>query len=326
MPARRPVMKRLRDIEYTQIDRVGSGAQPDAHVTLVKARKVALSKLADPEATDPESEPAPVPVTKSEQKESPMPTPVKKAATAVAEAPDLTALDDETRAAVEAALTERDALADEKATFEAAVAAAVPAPPAAETAPVEDEDDEVDDLGSVEGLRKAISKSRGENRKLLKAVLARVEQSEETTAKLQKAARTRLFKERAGELHRVAAHAVDAGGDPISGLGGLLDTIDSGCGSETAEAVESLLSKAQTQIEELMDKKDLLKSVGRHEGDAKTGKGAVISGDDPLETVDGLAADIQKANPDLTLAQARTRVLKARPDLYADYEASSKTA
>lgn len=413
MPSRRPVMKRLREIEYTQIDRVGSGAQPDAHITLVKARKgerVTLTKLVDPasidakvqavreefrsqysdaygccspcsgyvyvdavydafviacdsdgdywrfsytlgaqnevefgapEAITPEvtwsasaddDATPPTPVMKAKamweapaaerisrkKKEPKMPptkTPVKKSGTAVAEAPDLTALDDETRQAVEAALAENATLTADKAAFDEAVAAAetVPEP--------EVDDDEVPDLGSVEGLRKAISKSRGENKKVLSAVLTRLEKSEDTTAKLQKAARIRLFKERAAVLPHAAAHAVDAGGDPVAGLAGLMEAIDDGCGSETAEAVEALLTKANDQIWTLLDKKDLLKSVGKHEGRPGASGGAIVNADDPVEAVDSLAADLMKENPNLSLAQARVRVLKNRPELYAQAEA-----
>ena len=146
---------RLRKIEYDRIDRVEEGAQPSAHITLVKRRRQITKQ--DPN-----------------RKEQSMP-PIKKTDD---KTPDLSALDEATRTSIEAALAERDKLyseneslagevdtfkADKKA-FDEAVAAA--------SKPAVEEDDIPEDLSTIEGLDTAIAKSKKDPQRasLLKAM------------------------------------------------------------------------------------------------------------------------------------------------------------
>lgn len=297
----------------------------------------------DPEAVKPsvkwsvestEDDPAPVPVMKQKPlwsapvaeriqrqmsrvtKEQDVPIP-KKVTKAVSEDLDLSALDEDTRTAIEAALADNDALNAAKVEFDAAVAAA------GETdEPVVELDDDDESLDSIEGLQKAIKKTRSpETKRILKATLSRLEKaedraskSEERTARLEKAERVRIFKSRAQAVQHIAAHA---GG--VDELAGLLETIDADCGSDACEAVEAMLTKAQTQYVEAV--KPLLKSIGKAGGDTAGFAQILGTTDDVEQNVNDLAAELQKEKPELTNAQARTRVLKAHPELYAQASA-----
>lgn len=400
--------KRIRKIEYDRIDRVDAGAQPGAHVTLVK-RRTKISKVIDPASIDakvqavrsefweqynrqgccydcsgyvyvdavydgfligcdddntywripytlganntvtfdaPEAvmptvswtsdataddADAPVPMSKalwarahegdpvflskaeaakfkSITKETDMPA-IKKTETTTAPDIDLSGLDDETRKQVEATIAENAAL---KA--------------AAETAPEVEVDDDAEDLETIAGLQKALSRSKSpEMKRLLKATLTRLEKSEtlaaesqEQTARLMKAERVRLFKERAKAVQHMTPHAAtEDEKDGVIALAKMLETIDEKAGSDVAEAVEAVLTKAHTQVHGLLDGKGLLKSVGRS-GGTEAGNAQIIgTSDDPEAELDHLAAELKKSDPTLSDAQARTRVLKSRHDLYA---------
>lgn len=244
---------------------------------------------------------------------------ITKEQTMPAPKPDLSALDETTRAAVEAALTENETLLADKATFDAAVAAT----PAPELAVVDD--DEVEDLETVAGLQKALKATRSpEMKRILKATLTRLEKAEaentslrEDTVKLQKAERVRLFKERAKVVPNMAAHAVtEVETDGITALAKMLEQIDEKAGPEVAEAVEVLLTKAQTQLAEAV--KPLLKSVGRVGTDAPGGAVVIGSLDDPDVPIAEKVAELKKSMPELSDAQATARVLRESPHLYAE--------
>lgn len=407
--------RRIRKIEYDRIDRVDAGAQPDAHITLVK-RRVKIEKLIDPasidarvqavrdefreqysgsygccspcsgyvyvdavydafviacdsdgsywqfsytqdaegdvefgtpEAVKPsvkwsadasEDDMPPVPVVKSKkplwtasnaervqrankEKSKPMPkTPVKKTAAAL---PDLSALDDAAREAVEAAFAENATLTEAAAEFEAAVAAQ-PEPTVA------DDVDDDEDLSTIDGIQKALKKTRSpEMKRLLKATLTRLEKAEadnaslrEQTTRLEKAERIRLFKSRAEAVPHMAAHATEAGGDSVGELADLLEQVDASGGSELCERVEKMLTKANAQVTELA--KPLLKSLGRV-GGAAPGMAVVLgTSDDPEYALAEMEAAIAKEHPDLSNAQVKTRVLKSDKgrQLYAAAEAA----
>lgn len=308
-----PLPKRIRDIEYGRIDRVADGAQPGAHIPLVKARTVR------------------VPTTK-EQSTMPVDTDDKKL--------DLSKLDEATRTAIEAQLTEaataktageaaaaeRDALAADKVKFDEAVAALE-----AEANKNDDanDDDEVEDLSTVEGIEKAIKKTRSaEMKRLLKATKVQLEKAaadHEEVVELRKADRRRTFLAKSNDVKHIAAHAKvekTAKADEVSGvdaLADLLDTIDAKCGTDTANAVHALLSKAQTQLVEVV--KPLLKAAGKTGGEVDGMAEILDTGDDDASRAEAeiatRAADLRKAKPDLTNAQARREIAKSNPDLVA---------
>lgn len=302
---------RLRKIEYDRIDRVEEGAQPSAHITLVKRRRQITKQ--DPN-----------------RKEQSMP-PIKKTDD---KTPDLSALDEATRTSIEAALAERDKLyseneslagevdtfkADKKA-FDEAVAAA--------SKPAVEEDDIPEDLSTIEGLDTAIAKSKKDPQRasLLKAMKAervQAKKDREQLVALQKDARMRIFKERAQAVSHIAAHAKtdESDDDGVTALAKHLEVIDEKCGGDVANAVEAILTKAHRQTHELLDHKGLLKSVGRT--GAKVEGGAVVLGDadDPAEQINEKVAALKKSKPDLTDAQAMTQVLKDNPHLYAAAQA-----
>jgi len=398
MPAK---PKRIRKIEYDRIDRVGDGAQPGAHVTLVKARgeRARLRKLVDPasidarvqrvrdefreryssdygccspcsgyvyvdavydgmviacdsdgsywqfsytqdasgdvefgapEAVKPsvkwsadssEDDAPPMPVMKSKplwsasvaERVQRRKAPIQKEQS-MPEALDLSALDEATRTAVESAIAEREALVTDKAAFEAAVAAASTVEP--EPTVVEDDDE---NLESIEGIQAAIAKSRSpEMKRVLKATLSRLQKAEtqaaadrEVSTRLMKAERIRIFKERAGAVPRVAAHA-----EGVEGLAAILADVDEKCGADACERLEKALKKADVQIGELV--RPLLKSVGRNGGD-QAGEAMILgTGDDKDAAIGERVAELRKAKPDLTPAQAMARVLHDNPELYAE--------
>lgn len=397
-----PKPKRITKIEYDRIDRVPAGAQPHAHIPLVKARRVRLDKLIDPasidarvqavrdefrekysnnygccspcsgwvyvdavydafviacdsdgsywqfsytqdaegdvefgepEAVKPsvkwspdttEDDAPPMPVAKSKplwsaslaervnrkksapvQKEHTMPAPTK---------PDLTALDDATREAVEAALAENETLTAERDAFNAAVEAAP------EIDALDDDDEALD---TIEGIEKAIKKARSpETKRMLKTALAAAKENaslREGVTRLQKAERVRLFKERARVVGHMAAHAGEVGSEDggVTELAKMLEEIDEKGGSDLAERVEKVLTKAHVQTHELLDRKGLLKSAGRNGGEGPGAAMVIGTNDDPEAKIDELVAEIRKSAPDLSEAQAKTRVLKAHPELYA---------
>lgn len=403
--------RRIRKIEYDRIDRVEAGAQPGAHVTLVK-RRVKIDKLVDPASLDAQVQrvrdefrekysddygccspcsgfvwcdavydgfvvacdskgcywrfeytvndeeiefgapqsvkpnvkwladatsdnaDAPTPVMKAlwtatvadrivrtSKEHTAMPKiPVKKTAAVL---PDLSALDDDAREAIEAAFAENATLTAAAAEFDAAVAAA-------ETVTPEVDVDDDEDLSTIEGLQKAIKKTRSpEMARVLKATLSRVQKAEaenaslrESTTRLEKAERVRLFKTRAEAVGHIAPHAAEAGEDGVSELADMLEQVDATGGSELCERIEKMLGKAHAQVAELA--KPLLKSVGRSGGGAP-GQAVVLgTTDDPTAALEEMESELRKAHPDLSEAQIKTRVLKSAKgrEIYAQAEAA----
>lgn len=296
--------KRIRDIEYDRIDRVADGAQPGAHIPLVKARTRVPKKS-----------------TKK---------PVSKGAITMPKTPtladlDLSQADDATKAAIAAAIAESEALSTENATLTASkvefdeAVAQLEAEANAGTAT--DDDDEVEDLSTVAGVEKAIKKTRSpEMKRILKAAKVQLEAAASDRAEvvaLKKDARVRLFKERAAALPHMAAHAKTDSVAGVDGLADLLERIDAGCGSDVSAAVETLLTKAHAQAVELA--KPLLKAVGRTGGDVD-GMAAILDTGDAADAesarreIDEKVSALMK-DGDKTRAQARVAVLKAHPDL-----------
>lgn len=405
-----PQPKRIREIEYGRIDRVEDGAQPGAHIPLVKAR-VRIEKLIDPNSVDAkmqlvrdafraahpsdsgkyeyvdaiyssfvivcdndgtysrydytanddtiawgESKPVTPSVSwesgddetatlmaKSKKlweastadriarnaitKEQTMPKPK------TLEDLDLSKLDEDAKALIESAFTERDEataeadkLAADKKTFDDAVAAAEAEPA--------DEDDV--DMTTVEGIAKAIKKTRSPEMKSVltaaKVALEKANAQNEEIVTLRKAERARVYIAKAKTVPHLAVHAAiakSAGGEEVDGvtaLSGLLDTVAAKCGDETCDAVVAMLAKAQTQLREAVG--PLLKSVGAVGGDEDGQAEILDTGGNDVEAanaeIETRATELRKANEKMTPAQARRKVMQDDPELRK--KAQKKTA
>lgn len=245
----------------------------------------------------------------------------KKTPVAIAKADDvdLSALDDETRAQVEATIAERDELRT--------------AANAAEANVVVDDADE-DDLGSVEGIRKAIKKSRGENRKVLEAVLTRVEKTEESArddreraVRLEKAERRRTYISKAEGMPHIAAH-FETDADAKNGtdeLANVLDDVERAGGADLATKVEKALAAANSQAVELAR---TFQPRGRADATDMASRARLTKSDtSALQTeFDEAVVAIKKTAPELSDQQAEVRVMNADPrfrEIYAESAADS---
>lgn len=114
---------------------------------------------------------------------------------------------------------------------------------------------------------------------------------------VEKRERERIFKERANALPRIGSADEVA---PL--LHAVADAVD----ADTYEKVERILVAADERIA----KGDLFKEIG---------SGGAGAGGDVVGKVNAAAAEMRKAHPDLSAADATLAVLEASPDLYADY-------
>jgi len=321
------VATELRGLTLRKVDRVARGAQPGAHITLVKRRddpvpvvepvpvvppepsEVAMSKRVARAVFRKNNPGRGFPAGLSLMKESLVPADLSNLDRTALDA-DVLAIVDGLAADLATATKERD---------EARKALEAPIDP---NVPLTDE--------QVESMAKSMDPTAAQlfkqQQTQLAAMRKQIETSEAARADLEKATRARLFKARAELLKTVGAHAahkatVDGIERDVNGpdaLAVLLDTIDAKAGSGVAEQVEDILTKANIQADALA--KTLTgRPVGNDRVDHVTGA-PVAKTDNLPGALAQLVKAKQDADPTLSYHQALKRSLDQRPDLYAEAE------
>jgi hypothetical protein len=176
---------------------------------------------------------------------------------------------------------------DARAAFDAAVAAAVEA----QTAEVELDEEILDELPE------AVTKRMDEFQKAIEAAEARAEKAEEQVQKMVDEAERSAYIAKAARLDLPGAAADD--------FAEILRKAENALTEEEREKFEGVLKGASAAIREGA----LLQEMGRG------GRGSTSVESE----VSALAIEVQKANPTLTLEQARGKVWQDRPDLFQKY-------
>jgi hypothetical protein len=176
---------------------------------------------------------------------------------------------------------------DARAAFDAAVAAAVEAQTAEE-----EFDEEI-----LDELPEAVTKRMDEFQKAIEAAEARAEKAEEQVQKMVDEAERSAYIAKAARLDLPGAAADD--------FAEILRKAENALTEEEREKFEGVLKGASAAIREGA----LLQEMGRG------GRGSTSVESE----VSALAIEVQKANPTLTLEQARGKVWQDRPDLFQKY-------
>ena len=178
---------------------------------------------------------------------------------------------------------------DARAAFDAAVASAVEAEMAKGDDHIEEE--------MMQDLPEAVAKRMDEFQKAIDAAEARADKAEEQVQKMVEEAQRSEYIAKAARLNLPGAAADD--------FAEILRKADSSLNAEERAKFHEVLKSASAAITEGA----LLQEVGQGGRGSTTVEAEVA----------GLALEVQKANPTLTLEQARGKVWQQRPDLFQKY-------
>jgi hypothetical protein len=155
-----------------------------------------------------------------------------------------------------------------------------------------------------------IAKAMADMRAELAVEKARADQVEKALREMREVEAERVFTDHAKQFETVA---------PVEDLLPVLKAA-AAAGPESLEKLDAILKAAAARITTV--DKWATQTGSNHSLFAEVGTAKQASPNGALGELDSLAADVMKADPELSVEQARSRVLRSRKDLYGEYIAN----